>query len=1302
VAELKKLLSGLIKGERSFDQVRAAFQQFLSRSPGKAPLVAKLLRAARDAGLSQPTYVALSGDLGLHVDTSIDPEATVLAFDEEDDLRRGWTAGRNPAEPEDHGRPAVQNRGLAVRIDAGPASVETANARGMVPDEATQMDAVLGHDPLIVGPVSDTAEELDESGNDPFFTPPVKSHADKEDATDGDGDATDKTIALGAGVDFDLFSEEALASAEQTADPNTGASWPTVREHRHPGVSRAFRKGDQLRNRFELISELGQGGMGAVWKGKDLLKEEARDRNPFVAIKLLQGDFKEYPEAFIALQRETAKQQRLAHPNIATVYDFDRDDSSNSVYMTMEVLEGQPLDAFIRKLPADGLPVQEAMPLIEQLCDGLAHAHSHGLVHADLKPGNCFYTKDGTIKLLDFGIARASKTKADAEGETTLFDPGEFGALTPAYATVDMFEGVDPDPRDDIYALSIMTYQLLTGKHPYNKKAAPKARELGLKPAPIAKLNKRQNKALMRGLAFEREDRTPTVEDFFESIRPRKSRLALFAAAGLAAMLIIGFAVRGPTLDLIAKSQREQIISTISQRGIENVRGGLDQAKALDDPDQLDLILNDRRTKEAIVALIADGGEVRVKEWLALIAPFDLQWQREIKEVELVKSAVMNAFDFEIDEAFDVERNRYDFPAASALIASLEQMYPESPQVLRREELLKREKSLALAALSDEYTRHLEQGRLLPEEGGRHIGEVIAAVGRIDPRHPLLEDRRLQFRYVELAQEAIEGGSYGRAGGLLRAGLSYTPGDPKLSDLSFRLRSELQRIANQRRAAEIELRLGPQLASLEALADFLRMREDLILLGHLSPSSRVLAGARAKLRPLFENLMHKSATQRRWAEGESALLDFSVLFEIPYLLTQRRFLSEIAAREGHTFAMTFQRRADVDERVRDISELLADPVFTTEWEMELTIRHKELIALLSPRNPIVEQAQRQTARIYLQRSRTALESGRFLEALAFVDRGRVYYPGLEHFDDFREAILVGQKSGERRREIEQRLARIEALKTDFRAAAQRNDVQDAGVRLDRIRAEELPPDDPFLLGEARLELALAYLRLARGRVEAEPPDYQRAFALAGKGLELAPELEALRFAAASYEREIKKIRREAELRSIFEGSGEIDVAAAKSRLQRFQLDFPQTYRGLRRELAQTRGNGMRELANSKDLRIPSLHQRMDEYRALFSERAPALHQSLAAIVEKRIRAARILSAQDLKTLSATLSDFRAFAPEAYASLSKDLISRLASRIRALEQSDKPAAASLLEASVEQFGEAPFSGLETAPGTNPIR
>ncbi len=1307
MAELKKLLSALIKGNGSFEQCNAAVQQFLARSPDKTKLVAKLLRAARDAGLPHAMYVSLNGNVTSHIIAGRDPEATVLALDDvvpDPDLTA--LALSDPTPDADESPPAeLHNQATgfervpeSTEITAEPLPSLEQRSEILRPDdeilgEATQMEAGLDDHPTTMNPELDLTPALEERGNGQPYADSTELNPYNEDATSLSANGTDKTVALEAEIDFDVFSDEALASAEDTADPDTGANWPTIRDPRHPGLSRAFREGDHLRDRFQLMSKLGEGGMGAVWKGKDLLKEEARDRNPFVAIKLLQGDFKEHPEAFIALQRETAKQQRLAHPNIATVYDFDRDDSSNTFFMTMEVLEGQPLDAFISKLPAGGLAVEEAMPLIEQLCNGLAYAHSHGLVHADLKPGNCFYTKDGTIKLLDFGIARASKTKTDAEGETTLFDPSELGALTPTYATVEMFEGVDPDPRDDIYALAIMTYQLLTGKHPYGRKAAPKARELGLKPEPVAKLNKRQNKALMRGLAFEREERTPTVEDFFESVRPRKSRAPMIIAASLAAILIVVVGAYRPAVDVINKHRRDQIISIIEQPGIANIRRGLDQAGALGDPEQLSLILNDSRTKNSLVAYVAGGGEKEIKEMLSLIGSYDPDWQRDVKEIEQVKQAIMNVFNSKIHEAFSVKQNRYDFATASALIAELDRLYPDSAKVLQRRTLLNQEKANKLAELSDDYTRHLEEGRLLPEKGSSDIGDVIEVVRQIDPEHPLLKDDRLRFRYGELAEAAIDDKAYDRADALLRASLTYAPGDSKLTDLRFRVQSELQRIDNERRVAEIEQRVGPRVSSLDALPDFLGIRDDLILLGDLSPRSELLAEVQEKLRRLFNNQMGSSTAQRNWAEGERVLVEFSNLFDIPYLMEQRQLLSKIEEQAGHTFEMTSEHQAAVDQRVQTISRLLAKPEFTSDWEIKLKVPYKELIALLPTGDPVLEQVRNQTARLYLQNAKSALESERFVEALAFVDRGRIFYPGLKNFNEFETAIVTAQENWRKRREEEQRLARIDALKNDFRAAAERSDVQDASTKLAVIRAEGLRADDPFLAREAPLALANAYLRLARSRIEGERPDFEQALALANKGLDIAPDLEELRLAAADYQLELNTRRLEIALRKLFDDSGAIDVSATRSKLEELETEFPERFPGLRGEFAESRGNRIRELANSKDLRILLLHQRMEEYRALFPDKAQALHESLASIVEKRIRAARILSARDLEILSGALSEFRAFSPTSYASLRNDLSSELAERIRALEKTDRLAAASLLEASIKHFGEASFSSIE---------
>ena len=146
--------------------------------------------------------------------------------------------------------------------------------------------------------------------------------------------------------------------------------------------------GSSLKGRFVLERVVGRGGMGVVYKARDLRKVEAQDRDPFVAIKVLNDDFRRHPESLKALQREARKAQTLAHPNIATVFDFDRDGAT--VYIQMEFLDGEPLDKLTKR--TSGLPYAEAYPLIAGMGRALSYAHGKGIVHSDFKPGNCFVT----------------------------------------------------------------------------------------------------------------------------------------------------------------------------------------------------------------------------------------------------------------------------------------------------------------------------------------------------------------------------------------------------------------------------------------------------------------------------------------------------------------------------------------------------------------------------------------------------------------------------------------------------------------------------------------------------------------------------------------------------------------------------------------------------------------------------------------------------------------------------------------------------------------------------------------------
>ncbi|HWK75111.1 MAG TPA: serine/threonine-protein kinase [Povalibacter sp.] len=296
--------------------------------------------------------------------------------------------------------------------------------------------------------------------------------------------------------------------------------------------------GSVIKQRFVLDALIGKGGMGLVFSAVDWRKQEAKDPNPRVALKVLNTEFQRHPQSFMALQREARKAQTLAHPNVVTVFDFDRD--GDAVYMTMELLGGRALEAVVREARGKGVGREMALPIIRGIAEGLAYAHRKGIVHSDLKPGNIFITEDGTPKILDFGIARAVPGPGTAESRD-VFDAGTLGAYTEAYATDEMVDGLDPHPADDMYALGIVGYELLTGFHPYQRHAAPTARKMGLRPPPLKGLKLHEARALERCLSFDRGNRPKNAGEFLKAFRGVGTLQKVSVAAAVVLALVSGY-----------------------------------------------------------------------------------------------------------------------------------------------------------------------------------------------------------------------------------------------------------------------------------------------------------------------------------------------------------------------------------------------------------------------------------------------------------------------------------------------------------------------------------------------------------------------------------------------------------------------------------------------------------------------------------------------------------------------------------------------------------------------------------------
>ena len=214
---------------------------------------------------------------------------------------------------------------------------------------------------------------------------------------------------------------------------------------------------------YTLVALLGSGGMGAVWRARRSDGRFAGD----VAVKLLHPSLLD-GQGEARFRREGTILSRLTHPGIARLYDAGISPSGQP-YLVLELVEGTPLDRFC---DARGLDVRARLELFLQVIDTVAHAHASLVVHRDLKPSNILVDRDGGVKLLDFGVATLVD---EASGAAIAWTRTGGGALTPGYAAPEQIEGSSTTVATDVYALGVLLYELLTGRHPFLKEAATPA-----------------------------------------------------------------------------------------------------------------------------------------------------------------------------------------------------------------------------------------------------------------------------------------------------------------------------------------------------------------------------------------------------------------------------------------------------------------------------------------------------------------------------------------------------------------------------------------------------------------------------------------------------------------------------------------------------------------------------------------------------------------------------------------------------------------------------------------------------------
>ena len=257
---------------------------------------------------------------------------------------------------------------------------------------------------------------------------------------------------------------------------------------------------------YEVLEKLGHGGMASVYKARDT------KLNRFVALKFLSQELATDDIARKRFVREAQAASALNHDNICVIHEISEFDEGR-MFIAMPYYSGKTLDKLI---PKGGMEVNQVKDLTSQVAEGLAKAHESGIVHRDIKPGNIIITDDGVAKVLDFGLAKLSRDLTLTSSGTTIG--------TPTYMSPEQWTHSMVDHRSDIWSLGAVTYEMLTGNHPFeamyeqllayeiiNEEPQPISETRGDVPPQLEKL-------VLKALAKQREDRYEDMGDLLTDL----------------------------------------------------------------------------------------------------------------------------------------------------------------------------------------------------------------------------------------------------------------------------------------------------------------------------------------------------------------------------------------------------------------------------------------------------------------------------------------------------------------------------------------------------------------------------------------------------------------------------------------------------------------------------------------------------------------------------------------------------------------------------------------------------------------
>jgi cytochrome c-type biogenesis protein CcmH/NrfG len=534
-----------------------------------------------------------------------------------------------------------------------------------------------------------------------------------------------------------------------------------------------------IRENYRLIEPIGKGGTGVVWKAIDLVQEAGDSRTPYVAIKFLNRNFKQQ-----ALIGEFARYQRLSHPNIVRADELSH--TGGTVFMVTEFLSGIPLKQLIKNYP-EGLSLEKAKPIIQGMAHALSYAHKEGIAHLDFKPANVFYDPEAQLaKVIDFGIARLIKQSEGIE----------------PYAAREMLLSLEhPAPVDDIYALACVTYELLSGKHPFDSKTSVDAENKKLFPKPIDGLSRQQNQALERALAFRRKERTQTVDEFLAELFPKKKKsyglvIGVLLLAGFGGFALVQKQSQNTAPATQVKAQQEEAKQAERQKQSQNtapatqVEAQQEEAKqAKRQKEQARLFL--QQCQKHFDAQRLTTAQACYQEVLR-IEPDNPEALVGLKAIHLAeRQQEVAKLLQQCQKHFDAQR----LTTAQGCYQEVLKNDPDNPEALvglkathlaeRQQEEAKREKEQAqVAKLLQQCKKHFEAKRLTTGRGGTALA-CYQKVLRLEPDNPqaLAGLKAIENRYVEWAKKALSQKRFDKVEKYLTSLEKVNPDSPALADL---------------------------------------------------------------------------------------------------------------------------------------------------------------------------------------------------------------------------------------------------------------------------------------------------------------------------------------------------------------------------------------------------------------------------------------------------------------------------------------------------------------------------------------